>query len=373
VEFPGFRSFRRITSDCRPWPSGGRLCACPKCGSVQKLIDEHWNREVEELYAGYAIYDQAEGTEQAVFDPSSGEASSRSQRLLTELRKAIHMPLKGRMLDVGCGNGAMLRAFSAAAPDWRLAGTELGEKYRTLIEAIPGVESLHTCPPWDVPGQFDLITMIHVLEHIPEPGAFLDRLLPKLVSGGTLVVELPHHVANPFELLIADHCTHFAASTAATLLKRSGLELLTVADHWVPKELTLVARWPASRSPIAATVETQVADEDWFDCITQRTAWLRRLSDLSRKRATDREIGIFGTSIAGTWLFAELEGSARFFVDEDPHRIGKRWQNRPVFAPSQIPSGSCLLMPLPVVLAENISRRIARPDIEICLPPKMAQ
>ena len=35
---------------------------------MQKLVDDAWNREVEELYAGYAIYDQAEGAEQAVFD-----------------------------------------------------------------------------------------------------------------------------------------------------------------------------------------------------------------------------------------------------------------------------------------------------------------
>ena len=37
--------FRRITSDCRPWPAGGRLCACQGCGSVQKLVDDAWNRE----------------------------------------------------------------------------------------------------------------------------------------------------------------------------------------------------------------------------------------------------------------------------------------------------------------------------------------
>ena len=126
------------------------------------------------------------------------------------------------MLDVGCGNGAMLRAFSQAAPGWSLAGTELSDKYRRLVEGIPGVESLYTCPPAEVPGQFDLVSMIHVLEHIPRPAAFLARLLPKLVPGGLLVVELPHHVANPFELLIADHCTHFAAATAAAVLERPG-------------------------------------------------------------------------------------------------------------------------------------------------------
>ena len=82
LEFVAFRQFRRITSDCRPWPAGGRLCGCPSCGTVQKIVDEEWNREVAELYAGYAIYDQAEGAEQAVFDQATGAAASRSTRLL---------------------------------------------------------------------------------------------------------------------------------------------------------------------------------------------------------------------------------------------------------------------------------------------------
>ncbi|MGO9109331.1 MAG: class I SAM-dependent methyltransferase [Thermoguttaceae bacterium] len=368
TEFADFRSFRRITSDCRPWPAGGRLCACPSCGSVQKLADEVWKAEVEELYAGYAIYDQAEGAEQAVFDPSSGEASSRSQRLLTALRNAIGLRAGGRMLDIGCGNGAMLRAFRKAAPGWSMAGTELSDKYRRSIETIPGVESLYTCPPAEVPGQFDMVTMIHVLEHIPEPGAFLYRLWPKLVPGGLLVVELPHHLANPFELLIADHCTHFAAATAAVLLERSGLEVLSVAENWVPKELTLVAR-----RPVSASHDTHPGIvQDCLDCVGQRIGWLGQISDMARKLASQREVGLFGTSIAGTWLFAELEGAVGFFVDEDPHRVGKRWQGRPVYHPQQIPRGSCVLIPLPFSLAEGISRRIARPDLEICLPPVMA-
>ena len=379
TEFVDFRRFRRITSDCRPWPAGGRLCGCPTCGSVQKLVDEAWNREVEELYAGYAIYDQAEGAEQAVFDPSSGEASSRSQRLLTALDGWKKLPAQGRMLDVGCGNGAMLRAFGKAKPGWSMAGTELSDKYRRLVEGIPGVESLYTCPPAEVPGQFDLVTMIHVLEHIPEPAAFLARLLPKLVPGGLLVVELPSHVANPFELLIADHCTHFAAATAAALLERSGLEVLSVAEDWVPKELTLVARRPVADAP-SGTLPTcqehgltgRLATYPTL-CLDQRIGWLGQISDRARKLASQHEIGLFGTSIAGTWLFAELDGAVGFFVDEDPHRIGRNWQGRPVYHPRQIPSGGCVLIPLPFALAEGISRRIARPDLEICLPPIMGE
>jgi 2-polyprenyl-3-methyl-5-hydroxy-6-metoxy-1,4-benzoquinol methylase len=369
LEFPAFRAFRRITSDCRPWPAGGRLCGCPSCGAVQKIVDEAWNREVAELYAGYAIYDQAAGAEQAVFDQATGAAMSRSTRLLAALRGEVELPGTGRMLDVGCGNGAMLRAFSQARPSWSLAGTELGDKYRRTIESIAGVERLYTCPPWKVPGEFDVITMIHVLEHIPRPGEYLEQLLAKLRHGGLLIVELPHHVANPFELLIADHCTHFAADTAAALLQRAGFEVLQAAEDWVPKELTLVARRPLATETAPIGRSVSAATSDWRDRVASRLAWLEEISTAAGKLSTEREIGLFGTSIAGTWLFAELEGAASFFVDEDPHRIGTRWHGRSVYHPREIPAGSSVVVPLPRPLAESIARRIARPDFEICLPP----
>ena len=191
-------------------------CAAAQAAArVQKTVDEAWNREVAELYAGYAIYDQAAGAEQAVFDQATGAATSRSTRLLAALAEQVELarqrPHVGRRLRQR-GHAPRVQP---GMPGWSLAGTELGDKYRGTIESITGVERLYTCQPWEVPGEFDVVAMIHVLEHIPHPEAYLKQLVTKLRPGGMLIVELPHHVANPFELLIADHCTHFAADTAA--------------------------------------------------------------------------------------------------------------------------------------------------------------
>ena len=159
-------------------------------------------------------------------------------------------------------------------------------------------------------------------------------------------MELPHHVANPFELLIADHCTHFAAATAAALLERAGLEIVSVAENWVPKELTLVARKPAAPAesagtspaafPAAAVAPGYRARLPAIALASGSAGWARFQAWPASWRRS-REIGLFGTSIAATWLFAELEGAVGFFVDEDPQRIGKSWQGRPVYHPPQIP------------------------------------
>ena len=100
----------------------------------------------------------------------------------------------------------------------------------------------------DVPGDFDFVTLVHVLEHVPEPAQFLASLGAKLVCGGNLMVEVPHYVENSFDLLIVDHSTHFSAEVLRGVAARGGYEPHVLATDWVAKELTLVAELAVGRS-----------------------------------------------------------------------------------------------------------------------------
>jgi hypothetical protein len=173
---PAFAQFMRVSSDHLTWPSGGRLGVCDRCGGVQKLIDDTWRSEIKSIYDKYRIYHQSGGIEQATFNQEQGQALTRSSRLLRRLVAEFPLGEIGRLLDIGCGNGALLRAFAEIAPRWSSAGTEWDDKYRAAVESIRGVEELFTVPPDRVPGQFDLVTMVHVLEHVPLPRHFLSGI-----------------------------------------------------------------------------------------------------------------------------------------------------------------------------------------------------
>ncbi len=54
-------------------------------------------------------------------------------------------------------------------PPWTLAGNEISDRDRRTIFAIPGVEAMHAGPIDSVPGRFELVTMVHVLEHVTVP------------------------------------------------------------------------------------------------------------------------------------------------------------------------------------------------------------
>ena len=365
---PGYELFRRVTSDCKPWPSGGRLCVCRACGCLQKAIDPAWLGEIEQIYDSYTIYHQSGGIEQAVF--RMGKAQSRSEQLLELVQPYLPLADAGRLLDIGCGNGAFLQAFSRFAPRWSLAGTELSNKHRQAIESIERVESLYTVAPDQVPGEFRIISMIHVLEHIPSPGNFLSLLRDKIESDGLLLIEVPDHRQNPFDLLIADHSTHFTADTLAPLVERSGYRVLATALDWVPKELTVLAR----RSALPGRAETQklasILDSP-FNLAVKSLNWLESVVQAASECSATGNFGLFGTSIAATWLFGELENSVSFFVDEDPHRAGKTYMGRPVYDPHQVPNDTHVFMALPARFAEAVCRRVAKPGVTYHLPPSL--
>lgn len=366
---PDYEVLSRVTSDCKPWPSGGRLCVCQACGCVQKITDQIWENEIESIYGAYSIYHQSEGAEQAVFDDVSGQASARSARLLECLRNNIQLPETGRLLDVGCGNGALLRSFGHFAPLWALAGTELTDKYRSVVECIDNTETLYTCAPDRVPGTFDLITMIHVLEHISAPWDFLTRLRNKLVLDGLLVVELPDYLQNPFDLLIADHCTHFTAATAAELIQRAGFNVISVSTNWVPKELTIVA----NKNEDKQESRTQLSESYSFDSVDRSLQWLDSVMMTARDLSEIGSFGIFGTSIAATWIFSELRDSVNFFVDEDLHRVRRTYMGCPVYLPQEVPLGSHVFIALPSRLAKNIQTRMEQWRYRfICYIPRVS-
>lgn len=369
---PGLETLRGVTSDSQPWPAGARLVTCQQCGSVQKVTDSTWQDEVARIYSRYAIYYQSGGLEQAVFDQSSGSAAPRSVRLLEHLTATGRLAATGRLLDIGCGNGALLRAAARFLPHWTSVGTELDDRSRAAVEAIPGVERLHVGQPSEAPGTFDMITMVHVLEHLDSPITFLERLRERLTDDGLLVIEVPEFTQNPFDLLIRDHCTHFTADTLALAVPNAGFEIVTVERGWVAKEITLLAR-PATdrqRTPSALSVDDAVRTA-WQAQASVR--WLEHVRQLANGLAGRSPFGVFGTANAATWLASEV-GTDRvaFFVDEDPGRIGRQHFERPICAPRDVPESARVLVAVPDPIGLAIAERLrqVRPDVEShTLPP----
>ena len=99
--------------------------------------------------------------------------------------------------------------------------------------------------------------------------------------------------------------------------------------------------------------------------VNERLQWLSRQLETARRLAREGNFGLFGTSIAATWLFAELDGAVAFFVDEDPHRIGQTCFGRPIYRPGDAPAESQVFIALPPLLAAAVKDRLESQGLKL--------
>jgi SAM-dependent methyltransferase len=365
--FAEFARLPRVTSDCRPWPAGGQLGLCHACGLGQKVIDAGWRAEADRVYADYQLYHQTIGrTEQVIFDQSTGAAAPRSELVLRGLLSELQLPARGRLLDLGCGTGPTLQAFSHLVPGWALHGFDPHLPDRARVERITGVERVFDGDLADLAGSYDLVTAIHVLEHVPDPRAFVTHARRLLGAGGSFVAQVPYFPDTPFDLAVTDHCTHFTLSSMARLLRGAGLVPRVLSAERLPKEITVVAT--------AGDAGAQPPHNDFGECdrtgaaIGNCLGWLGALVEQAHA-TTGSPLGVFGTSIGGNWLLGALGARIEFFVDEDPGRSGTRLAGRPVVRPAEVPPGAQVLVPLPSAVAQAIAARLSPRDWRFILPP----
>ncbi|MCX7181041.1 MAG: class I SAM-dependent methyltransferase [Proteobacteria bacterium] len=369
-EVCGFATLPRITSDCRAHAAGGSLQVCLACGGVQKLPDAQWLREIAGIYAGYEAYYQSGGDEQIVFDRQSGLPRRRSDVLLELLALPGRLPDMGAVLDVGCGNGATLTSMSRALPRWKLNGFEISDGALPRLSAIPGFDRLYTGSLDRIDRTFDLVTMVHSLEHFPAP---FDALLAlrRNVCRNSLFIEVCNIDENPFDILVADHLMHFSPATLARLLRRAGFAPVSSATDWVAKEISLLANIAGSPEPsdLAAVVDAASVHRR----LTGYVQWLQRLRDAAMAAAHgDRPFGLFGTSIAATWLAPQLLGKVSFFVDEDSSRIGREHLGRPIVHPGATPQDARIFLALAPGVASAIADRLGALPCSWIMPPSLS-
>lgn len=113
-------------------------------------------------------------------------------------RLRIMEPYKkaGSLLDVGTGIGQFLAIARGSFA--QVFGTEVSTTAIQIAKKRYGL-SIFEGTIEDLANQshtFDNITMFHVLEHVPDPGATLKTCHALLSAGGTLVIAVPNEIAS---------------------------------------------------------------------------------------------------------------------------------------------------------------------------------
>lgn len=160
----------------------------------------------------------------------------RARELLLLDEIDLHRPPEGwrRILDVGCGDGLFFDQLARFGDVWGV------ESDATLVPADSRHRARIHVGPFDAGyapvERFDLVLMLDVLEHLPDPAGALRKAGALLEPDGRILITVP-----AFQALWTSHDDlnrHFVRYQRATLLavaERAGLRVLSQRYffHWL--------------------------------------------------------------------------------------------------------------------------------------------
>jgi SAM-dependent methyltransferase len=238
-----------------------RILRCDRCGTgrtVTAASDADVHRLNEALYDGDETYSNR------AYSPYYQQRNLDDATWILRRIGASRRPVSNRFLDIGCSGGGMMAAFASLGYDaW---GVEPSSAY---LHAPPSLApKIQQCYFGDETFQqpFGLISAFHVLEHVPDPAAFLVHCHESLAPLGVLVIEVPNFDFalqrlndDPDEATCqispSYHINQFTARGLGILMRRTGFTVIR-RDRVAPY------RRPAASTPRAPSLQPPVAVSD---------------------------------------------------------------------------------------------------------------
>jgi SAM-dependent methyltransferase len=258
----------------------GDIVRCTACGHMQV---EELPREAE-LGHEYAAVSEA-----AYLDEERGQRAT-AARALERIER--HVPV-GAICDLGCWAGFLLS--EADRRGWETVGVEPSHfaaafaRDRFALDVRTG-----TLDSVELPARhFDAVVMGDVIEHLPYPGAALERVAGLLRPGGVVYLALPDAGSRVARTLgarwwsvLPTHVHYFTRASLARLLVRAGFAVEWTAT--APKAFTV--RYYLERlegySPALARAAVSVARSAG---VAERLVWpdfRDRMAVVARSRRT---------------------------------------------------------------------------------------
>ena len=249
---------------------------CPLCGSSEaEAIAKEWSLVVARCRncgVGYVrrrvvrpelSYRADRAALLAKYEPViRGERAHVRQPNYEEVVERLErvLPDRGRLLDVGAHIGFFARV--AERRGWEVVGVEQSPVLARLARDEMG---LHVRTGYfenfAFDGEFDAVTFLDVLEHLPAPVAALERARRAVRPGGVVLAKVPHLRWNVLKARwlkplakgrmdafdAREHLLQFTSETLSEAFRRAGLEPV---DLFVP--LPVQTGGPARRALRAA-------------------------------------------------------------------------------------------------------------------------
>lgn len=143
------------------------------------------------------------------------------------------------LLDIGCGTGDFLQL--AQNNKWTVFGIEPNESARNIANnktnnAVFDLEQLLKFPEHS----FDVITLWHVLEHLPNLENQIERFKKLLKHDGVLIIAVPNYTSFDASYYkhfwaaydVPRHLWHFNKASITKLMTKLAMHVITIKPMW---------------------------------------------------------------------------------------------------------------------------------------------
>ena len=213
-DFRGFEVINVLCSNC------GLVFQTPRMAASD--LEDFYQQEYRIAYQGQ------EGPGERDFRVQKARAEN-----LVKFLQEVGIDKVDRYVDIGSSAGLLMEEIQKAY-DCQVVGIEPGDAYRENarskgFDIYGDLDQLENVEE----NKFDLVSMIHVLEHIPDPVGYLIALREKFLNlSGKLLLEVPNIYAHDsFELA---HMTSFSRETLTQVLEKAGYRTIFIERHGNP-------------------------------------------------------------------------------------------------------------------------------------------
>jgi 2-polyprenyl-3-methyl-5-hydroxy-6-metoxy-1,4-benzoquinol methylase len=214
---------------------------------------------------------------QSSVDPTPKDLWVQERRALTlvSLLNTLQVDAPQRILDIGASTGLLLKTFHEAFGG-EVMGVEPGDAYRAHAEKrdVPMFASIEALIETS-PDKFDLISMIHVLEHLADPLSVLRKIRTELLEqSGILLLEVPNfYVHDSYELA---HLTCYTPHTLQQVLRQAGYHVFFFQRHGFPRSSLLNLYLTLMAQPLPGDVPLPAVKPDHIVRFKRRMGLLYR-------------------------------------------------------------------------------------------------
>ncbi|MEW6203508.1 MAG: class I SAM-dependent methyltransferase [bacterium] len=210
-----------------------RIVQCVRCGLVfvsprltaEYLKEKIYDSEYFSAARGYGLTDH--------LGRGKMEIRRRAAAIIDRIEKKSP---RGNLLDVGCAGGFFLDA--ARERGWNTKGVEISSfaaafaRENLKLDVFEGEVTNAPFPN----ASFDVVTLLDVIEHMPDPSASLRRIYDLIKPGCWLYVVTPNFDSIPRRILGANwgiitpehHLYFFTAYTLRQMITNSGFKIYRV-------------------------------------------------------------------------------------------------------------------------------------------------